>query len=139
MLSQDYSTRVVYLFSSSTSHNSQSIEDAFTKLYISSLLQQATTIEEPNNDTIRLYISSLLQQATTGQPSVAQHVRLYISSLLQQATTYPGARSASRGCISLLFFNKPQQYTRCPKDFGQLYISSLLQQATTFRLYIAYI
>ena len=34
-------------------------------LYISSLLQQATTIGQIADDGVELYISSLLQQATT--------------------------------------------------------------------------
>ena len=78
---------VVYLFSSSASHNNFYNCCTVNWLYISSLLQQATTFSTALEVFSSLYISSLLQQATTLEVPHSLSNVLYISSLLQQATT----------------------------------------------------
>ena len=78
------------------------------ELYISSLLQQATTSAHLRSVNSELYISSLLQQATTRCVGGYQVQQLYISSLLQQATTFRHRLVIFDSCISLLFFSKPQ-------------------------------
>ena len=68
-------------------HNMSAFHAVLRLLYISFLLQQATTGTRSRNGYSTLYISFLLQQATT-IPEGRNRIReLYISFLLQQATT----------------------------------------------------
>ena len=103
-----HTCQVVYLFSSSTSHNSRAPRNLRNVLYISSLLQQATTAFRCTLRAARLYISSLLQQATTSLQACS--IVQCCISLLFFNKPQPRCRppTATRSCISLLFFNKPQ-------------------------------
>ncbi len=117
-LSSFLGTSVVYLFSSSTSHNPRPATNGEQVLYISSLLQQATTTATVLSNACRLYISSLLQQATT-RPGFYSIPRRCISLLFfNKPQPYLPACVRELCCISLLFFNKPQQYVDGKNAFG---------------------
>ena len=99
---------VVYLLFSTSNHNPQGRTGFSCVLYIFSFLHQTTTPFIDISKRHTLYIFSFLHQTTTEQYTYMDYPKLYIFSFLHQTTTLTRNGIAQMGCISSLFYIKPQ-------------------------------
>ena len=79
-------------------------------MYFLSLLHQTTTLRGEAIITCGLYFLSLLHQTTTRSLSRCRSLTLYFLSLLHQTTTANPPHPIRSGCISFLFYIKPQPH-----------------------------